>query len=116
MIRVSMNIISSGSAMNYVPMSWEFDSSRDFTYFIRQNAVDILSWSHENSVSKSKTKLGVLIIEDDEADSSYYEWSFVIDCNNIREFRPYIKMSRQDFDATWESRKRDKKLKELLDE
>lgn len=115
MIRVSMNIIGS-SPLNYVPMSWEFDSGRIFCNFIRKNAVDILSWAHENSVSKSKTKLGVLIIEDDEANSSYYEWSFVIDCNNIREFQPYIKMNRQDFDAVYEARKREKKLEELLDE
>ncbi len=47
MIRVSMNIIGS-SPLNYVPMSWEFDSGRIFCNFIRKNAVDILSWAHEN--------------------------------------------------------------------
>ena len=115
MIKVSMNIGAEGSgSLNLVPMFWEFDTAKDFTNFIRQSSLEILNWMHNDYISKPKALLGVHIVEDIENESSYWEWDFVIHCKNIREFKPYLSLSREDFEAAFESHKREKKLNDIL--
>jgi hypothetical protein len=45
----------------------------------------------------------------------YYEWSFIIKCSNIREFKPYIKMGYDEFDAVYKEHKRNNIISEILD-
>lgn len=112
MIKVSINICGD-SVLNYCPMYWEFESAKFFTNFIRENALEILNWLHTSHIPKSKAKLGVHIVEDIE-DESYWEWDFVINCKNIRDFKPYLPLSREEFEATFEAHKREKKLNDIL--
>jgi hypothetical protein len=105
-----MNIIGGGSPLNYVPMYWEFEIARYFTDFIRANALEILNWMNESHIPKSKAMLGVHIVEDIE-DESYWEWNFIINCKNIREFKTYINLGREEFEASFESHVRDEKIR-----
>ncbi len=94
-----MNIGGSSGSYNYVPMFWEFDNSRHFTNFVREQMFNIVLWSHDNNDIKSNLWLGVHIHEDISEDV-YFEWDFIINCKNIREFEPFAKMSREEMDST----------------
>lgn len=103
-----MNICSDNGPMHYVPMSWYFDSGRDFTNFVRQNILSILNWSHESHIPKAKTKIAVCILEP-EGDE-YWSWDFIISLKNIREAKPYINLNREDFEILL----RDSKIDSVL--
>jgi hypothetical protein len=113
MIKVSLNIASATSPMNLVPMCFEFESTREFTDFIRESAIDILSWTFRSYGQVSNTRLGVYIREDIDKEG-YWDWSFVIKCKNIREFKPYMKMDFNEFSLALESHERDRKIKDIL--
>jgi hypothetical protein len=113
MIKASINILSSTSTMNSIPMYFEVDSIRDLTNFIRNNSIDILSWPFKSYGQVNNTKIGIYIREDIE--DYYYEWSFIIKCSNIREFKPYIKMGYDEFDAVYKEHKRNNIISEILD-
>ena len=113
MIKVSLNIASATSPMNLVPMYFEFESTREFTDFIRESAIDILSWTFTSYGQVSNTRLGVYIREDIE--DGYWDWSFVIKCKNIREFKPYMKMDYNGFSSILEAHERDKKIENVLE-
>ncbi len=113
MIKVSLNIASATSPMNLVPMYFEFESPREFTNFIRESVIDILSWPFTSYGQVNNTRLGVYIREDD-TDGEWWEWSFTIQCKNIREFKQYIKMDFNEFSSVLEAHERDKKLKDIL--
>ena len=113
MIKVSLNISSATSPMNLVPMCFEFESVREFTDFIRESAIDILSWTFTSYGQVSNTRLGVYIREDIDKEG-YWDWSFVIKCKNIKEFKPYMKMDFNEFSSILESHERDRKIKDIL--
>jgi hypothetical protein len=113
MIKVSLNISSATSPMNLVPMYFEFETTRDFTNFIRESAIDILSWTFTSYGQVNNTRLGVYIKEDIDKEE-YWDWSFVIKCKNIREFKPYMKMDFNEFSSLLEAHERDKKIKDIL--
>jgi hypothetical protein len=113
MIKASINILSSISAMNSIPMYFEVDSIRDLTNFIRNSTIDILIWPFKSYGNVDNTKIGIYIRED--IDDYYYDWSFIIKCSNIREFKPYIKMDYEEFDAVYKTHKRDDIISEILD-
>ena len=114
MIKASINILSSTSTMNSIPMYFEVDSIRDLTNSIRNNSIDILSWPFESYGNVDNTKIGIYIREDIN-DKEYWEWSFIIKCSNIREFKPYIKMGYEEFDAVYKAHKRNNIISEILD-
>ena len=113
MIKVSLNILGSSSPMNLVPMYFEFESPREFTDFIRENVIDILSWSFDSYGQTNNTKLGVYIREDIDSEE-FWDWSFIIPCKNIREFKQYSKMDFNEFESVLSAHNRDKKLKDIL--
>lgn len=113
MIKVSLNIASATSPMNLVPMYFEFENTRDFTNFIRESAIDILSWTFTSYGQVNNTRLGVYIKEDIDKEE-YWDWSFVIKCKNIREFKSYMKMDYNEFSSLLEAHERDKKIKDIL--
>jgi hypothetical protein len=55
-------------------------------------------------------KLGARIIEND------WEWEFIINCKNIREFQPYIKMKREEIEQLKIESNRDENLSSILED
>lgn len=114
MLKVSLNIGGGSGAYNYVPMFYEFDNSRGFTDFVRDQMFNIILWSHDSHGIKSNLWLGVRIIEDVDKDN-YLEWEFIINCKNIREFKQFEKMTREEIDALRVERERDEKLNDIFE-
>ena len=115
MIKVAMNIGGGGNGpYNNIPMFWEFESARVFTDFIRKQMFNILLWSHDSYGIKSNCWIGVHIEED--IDEDYFEWDFIIHCKNIREFKLFAKLSREEMDAMRVERDRDNKLEDILND
>ena len=108
-----MNIGGGNGSYSHIPMFWEFDNARSFTDFIRDQMFNIILWSHESYGTKSHLWLGVHIVEDID-DENYWEWDFIIYCKNIREFKQYEKLSREDIDLLKIEKKRDEKLNNVL--
>jgi len=116
MIKVSMNIGGGGNGTyNNIPMFWEMNNTREFTNFIRQQMFNILLHSHDNYGIKSNTWIGVHILEDID-EENYFEWDFLIHCKNIREFKPFSKMDREEMDSLRVERDRDNKLNNILND
>lgn len=112
MIKVSLNILSSTSTINQIPMYFEVDCIRDITNIIREGAINILSWPFKSYGQVNNTKIGIYIREDIE--DYYYEWSFIIKCSNIREFKPYIKMDYEEFNEVYKANQRDNIIDNIL--
>ena len=115
MLKIAMNIGGGNGVYNNIPMFYEFESARDFTDFIREQMFNIILWSHTNHGIKSNLWLGVHI-QEDVSDEDFWEWDFIINCKNIREFKQYEKMTREEIDALKSERDRDKKLNDILNE
>lgn len=94
-------------------MFWEMKSAREFTNFIREQMFNILIWSHNSYGIKSNCWIGVHIHEDID-DENYFEWDFIIPCKNIREFKPFAKIDREEMDALIVERDRNEKLDKIL--
>lgn len=109
MTKVTLNI----DKFTLIPMYWEFNNIREFTDFIRSEMFNILKYAQANFVSRSTLLLGIHIHEDCD-DNNYFQWDFVISCKNIREFKPYDKMSREEFGELIIQRERNDKINEIL--
>ncbi len=109
-----MNIGGGTGVYNNIPMFWEFENSRSFTNFIREEMFNIILWSHDNHGIKSNLWLSIHIQEDISEEEGWWEWDFIIDCKNIREFKQFEKMTREDIDAFRVERDRDSKLNKIL--
>ena len=110
-----MNIGGGNGAYNNIPMFWEMKNAREFTDFIRGQMFNILIHSHDNYGIKSNCWIGVHITEDIDEDN-YFEWDFIIHCKNIREFKKYGKLSREDMDSLRVERDRNDKLNNILND
>ena len=109
-----MNIGGSGTYSN-VPMLWEMKDAREFTDFIREQMFNILLHSHDNHGIRSNCWIGVHINEDIDGEN-YFDWNFIIHCKNIREFKPFAKMSREEMDSLRVERDRNNKLNGILND
>ena len=105
----------SGTTYNNVPMFWEMESAREFTDFIREQMFNILLHSHDNYGIKSNTWIGVHIHEDID-EENYFEWDFIINCKNIREFKAFEKIPREEMDSFRVERDRNNKLNDILND
>jgi len=110
-----MNIGGGSGTYSNVPMFWEMESAREFTDFIRENMFNILLHSHDNHGIKSNCWIGVHIHEDID-EEKYFEWDFIINCKNIREFKPFEKMTRSEMDVMRVERDRNNKLNNILND
>ena len=115
MIKVSMNIGGGNGSYNYIPMFYEFENARGFTDFIRDQMFNIILWSHDSYGIKSHLWLGVHIHEEID-EENYFEWEFIINCKNIREFNQFEKMTREEIDALRSEKERDEKLNDILND
>lgn len=113
-IKVSLNIISHDTTLNLIPMFFECKNIREWTDFIRKSTIDILDWPFNSFGQVNNTKLGVCIREDIDQEE-FYEWNFIIECKNIREFKPYMKMNFEQFDAIVKEHKRAERIDEILE-
>jgi len=108
MLIVSLNVCSSSGPINSVPMVFEFKTSREFTQFIRNEILYLFNWGHANWCTKSSMSLGLHIYETEGGhDDSYWSWEFIVPMSNIREAKPYLKLSREDFETELRSAKLD---------
>jgi hypothetical protein len=106
MLQVSMNICSGQGPINWSPMMWKFESSKEFTNFIRQEILNILNWAVENHFPKSQLTLCVVIHEDVIGeDTQQWVWDFIIPVKNIREAKPYLKLGIEEFETELRNRK-----------
>lgn len=110
-----MNIGGGTGTYNNVPMFWEMENAREFTDFIRENMFNILLHSHDNHGIKSNCWIGVHIHEDID-EEKYFEWDFIINCKNIREFKLFEKMTRSEMDVMRVERDRNNKLNNILND
>lgn len=115
MIKVAMNIGGGSGTYSNVPMFWEMKDAREFTDFIREQMFNILLHSHDNHDIRSNCWIGVHIHEDID-EENYFEWDFIINCKNIREFKLFEKMTRGEMDAMRVERIRDNKLEDILND
>jgi len=115
MIKVAMNIGGGSGTYSSVPMFWEMKDAREFTDFIREQMFNILLHSHDNHGTRSACWIGVHIHEDID-EEIYFEWDFIINCKNIREFKLFEKMTRKEMDAMRGEKIRDNKLEDILND
>jgi hypothetical protein len=115
MIKVAMNIGGGTGTYSNVPMFWEMENAREFTDFIREQMFNILLHSHDNHGIKSNCWIGVHIHEDID-EEKYFEWDFIINCKNIREFKSFEKMTRDQMDSMRVERDRNNKLNNILND
>ena len=110
-----MNIGGGTGTYSNVPMFWEMENAREFTDFIREQMFNILLHSHDNHGIKSNCWIGVHIHEDID-EEKYFEWDFIINCKNIREFKSFEKMTRDQMDSMRVERDRNNKLNNILND
>jgi len=115
MLKVAMNIGSGSGTYTNIPMFWEMKDAREFTDFIRENMFNILLHSHDNGGIRSNCWIGVHIHEDID-EENYFEWDFIINCKNIREFKLFEKMTRSEMDTMRVEKIRDNKLNNILND
>ena len=110
---VSINIISVDTTVNNIPLCFNVKNISEFMDFIREEAIDILDWPYQVYGSVNNCKLGIHIIEDIN-DDDYFSWEFIVDCKNIREFKPLMELDFFEFGKVLKSHKRKSKINELL--
>ena len=119
MIRISFNIgyegnLSDGILTKY-PIYHDYQDFKDFSDFIRNNAFEWILWAHVNNISKTFMCFYLTIWEVDKKNpDGYWSWEFTIHVNNIREYLPYLKMSREEVEEMKIQRSRENKLDEIL--
>ena len=64
MVILSLNIIGNGP-YNNIPFLYQFENRSGTIQWIREQAFNIVLWSHDNYGIKSNLKIGLNIIEDD---------------------------------------------------
>ena len=88
---------------------------KEFSDFIRNQPFDWLLWAHENHVSKSHMCFHLTIWEQDKNNTDeYWSWNFKIRVKNIREYQPFLKLSREEVEEIKIQKERENKLNELL--
>lgn len=117
MIKVCMNIGGgNGHPYNNIPMFWEMQNAREFTNFIREEMFNIILWSHENYGQPNSLWLGIHIEDDSpNSDGDYFFWDFIVKCKNIREFKDYAKMDRDEIDALKSKLNRESAINNILE-
>lgn len=122
MVYISLNIgyesadIGSGRSLNTTPIVFRYDTFKEFSNMIREEIFNIALWAHESYVGKSSLCLYLKIQEDnkEDAECDYWEWDFNIQCKNIREYKQYLKMTREEMDDLKVSNQRNDKLDDIL--
>lgn len=114
MVILSLNIVGS-STYNEIPMSYPFENIKESLNFIREQAFNILCWSHNSWGIPSNCKVGIKIIEINSIEEEYWEWEFLLACKNIREFKPYINLSREDFSSLKLQKERENSIDSILE-
>ena len=119
MIHISFNIgyegtLSSGILTKY-PTYYLMEQFKEFSEFIRDHPFDWLLWAHENNVPKSHMCFYLNIWEEDKNNADeYWSWNFTIRVKNIREYQPFLKLSREEIDEIKIQKERENKLDQLL--
>lgn len=118
-MHISFNIgyegtLGSGILTKY-PTYYQMEQFKEFSDFVRNNPFEWLLWAHENHVSKSHMCFYVTIWElDKKNDDEYWSWNFTIHVKNIREYQPFLKLSREEIDEMKIQKSRENKLEEIL--
>lgn len=113
MVILSLNIVGT-NVYNTIPMSFPFQSKKESIQFIRDEAFNILCWSHENYGILSNCKIAIKIIEIGNIEDEWWNWEFILNCKNIREFKPFLKLDREEFKSLYIQRNRENSINEIL--
>lgn len=117
MIEICFNIgyegFTGSGIFNKFPIFYQVDSFKEFSSFIRDQAFEWVLWAHDSYVSKSSLCFYLNIWEKTD-DDCYWNWEFTIRSKNIREFQPFIKLSREEIEEMKIQKAREDKLQELL--
>jgi len=117
MVYISLNIGYENRALNATPIVFRYDTFKEFSNMIREEVFSIALWAHESYVGKSSLCLYVKIQEDnnkEDPECDYWEWDFNIQCKNIREYKKYLKITRDEMDELKISNQRNDKLDNIL--
>jgi hypothetical protein len=118
MIHLSFNIgyessFGSGTLTKY-PSYYQMEDFKEFSDFLRGTPFDWLLWAHESHVPKSSLCFYLTIWEDDKNSDEFWNWEFTIHVSNIREYKPYLKLTREEIEEMKLQKSRENKLDEIL--
>ena len=113
MVIISFNIVGT-FVYNDFPLTYYFNTIKEALFFIRNNSIEILNYSHFNQGIKRNCKLALSIIEPDDKDE-FFQWDFLVNCENIREFKDLCKLNREEFESIYIDRQRTKSINDILE-
>jgi competence protein ComGF len=118
MVDITFNIgyesMASSGILNKFPIYYQLESFKELSESIRNQTFEWILWAHENYVSKSSLCFYVSIWEEDKLKGDYWNWEFAIKAKNIREFQPFLQLSREEVEEMKIQRSREDKLEEIL--
>ena len=89
------------------------ETFKDFAAMIRRDAFTLARWACDNWVSKYHLYLYIHIQEDVD-DQTCWEWDFSVKYENIREYKPYLTLQREEIERLKVEMNRDKQLNDIL--
>lgn len=115
-IIVSYNIGHEGSSSNILtlfPTVWEAQTHKEWIKAIRENPVSFLEWGHVNYIPLKSLIFYFSVYEVVDNDH-FLQWEFKVPVKNIREYKKYLKLSKEEFEQEIFIHKRNSKIKQLL--
>lgn len=104
---------SSGGILTGFPTIWEAQNHREWIKAIRENPIDFLEWAHANSAPLKSLIFYFSVYEEVDSDH-FFQWEFKVSVKNIREYREYLVLSKEEFEQTLFIHRRNSKLEQLL--
>jgi len=110
-MRFAVNIAGNNGPLNNFPITLEYDSVREWIESTRSedNIFAILDWAFACHVPPSYMKLYVHIEDDDNF------WEFIINLNNVREYKKYISKDRNLLESLVSAWRRNLTIDEILE-
>jgi hypothetical protein len=105
-----MNIGRKGESLNACPFFFRMETFKEFSDMLRRDAFVLATWASDHWISKYHLYLYIHIEEDDD-----YEWDFHVKCENIREYKPYLKLQKEEMDQIKMENARERKINEIID-
>ena len=95
-------------------MYYQLEKFKDFSDMIRRDAFTLATWASDSHVSKYYLYLYIHVYED--LGDEYNDWDFAIKCENIREFKPYLKLSHEEMNQLKMENKREEKINQIINQ
>jgi len=113
MLHITFNIGYEGRSLNSHPIYYQIENFKDFSDMLRRDAFILACWASDNYISKYHLYLYIYIYEDIDSDT-YNDWNFSVKCENIREYKPYLNLQREEMEQLKIEISRENKLNKIL--